>query len=48
MNRPQTAVKDKPVPVFYIVAAVLAVMIISSAANTLFTTSIDQGAVQIE
>lgn len=47
-NRSQTAVKEKPVPVFYIVAAVLAVMIISTAANSLFTTSMDESVVQIE
>ncbi|MBK8816989.1 MAG: hypothetical protein IPN42_16435 [Methylococcaceae bacterium] len=48
MNRSQTAVKNKPVPVFYIVVAVLAVMIISTAANMIFTSNPNESIAQYD
>jgi hypothetical protein len=46
MNRSKTAVKSKPIPVFYLVVAVLTVMIIATAASTGFTANPNESTLQ--
>ncbi len=48
MDRPRVAVKTKPIPVFYLVSALLAAMIVSSAAGMIFTFNSNENLVQYE
>lgn len=49
MDRPRAAVKTKPVlPVFFLVSALLAAMIVSSAASMIFEFNSNENLVQFE